>query len=147
MKAKVSSRLFSGRLGRLGYLMGVLYGLAFTAASAVLVAIIIALINQSSPDYAVTQTTAPSAQFVAIGWFIAMMIFAIFINASLQIRRWHDLGLSGWMTLLSFFPFTSFIVLVVIFVVPGSASANRYGQPQSGKLNLASIFGFKRRQP
>jgi uncharacterized membrane protein YhaH (DUF805 family) len=64
-------------------------------------------------------------------FIIAVMIF----NISLFVRRWHDLGNSGWMVLLNFVPVINiFIVLYIIFKT-GQSMENQYGKIPQSKIN------------
>ena len=43
------------------------------------------------------------------------------------IRRLHDRDMSGWWLLLGLIPLVGSFVLLVLFVLPGTAGANRFG--------------------
>lgn len=79
-----------------------------------------------------------------------VMIVVMYVDLSLVVRRFHDVGLSGWWLLpvfglaavlfwfsaispspwllLAIFP-VNFGYLILLFLVPGSRGANRYGDP------------------
>ena len=44
------------------------------------------------------------------------------------IRRLHDLGRSGWWTLVTFVPFLNFAFCFWLMIIPGTPGANEYGQ-------------------
>lgn len=75
--------------------------------------------------------------------FIVLAIYAFFLIAywSLLIRRAHDLGYSGWMTLLYLIPFVNFIMLIYFFFARGTEGANVYGSPNIGKPFWSSVLG------
>ncbi len=61
---------------------------------------------------------------------IAISIFVIVFSFSLYIRRWHDLGQSGWMTLLLLIPLVNIFVWLYLVFKAGVAGKNNYGSPQ-----------------
>ena len=66
------------------------------------------------------------------GWIGAMffLVFSVWLSLASQVRRWHDLGRSGYWALLNFIPFVGPIYsLVVLGVHEGEKGANRYGPP------------------
>jgi uncharacterized membrane protein YhaH (DUF805 family) len=48
-------------------------------------------------------------------------------QVSLQIRRIHDLGWSGWCWLLNFIPVVGSLIMVIIYLFPGNDERNNYG--------------------
>ena len=67
--------------------------------------------------------------------FYVIYLFAAFIPCiSLQVRRLHDIGKSGWLLLLNFIPIIGPIVLLVWFC-RSSESDNQYGpNPKAGEM-------------
>jgi len=45
----------------------------------------------------------------------------------LIIRRWHDLGKSGWLSLLMLIPLLNLLVLIFLWVKKGTDGPNAYG--------------------
>ena len=43
------------------------------------------------------------------------------------IKRWHDLGDSGWWTALLFVPLIGFVVLLLLGLMPGQPKPNKFG--------------------
>jgi uncharacterized membrane protein YhaH (DUF805 family) len=73
------------------------------------------------------------------GWigllFLAFSFFVIpFPLLSVTVRRLHDINMSGWWSLLSFFP------LIPIFLLfrPGTKGQNRFG-PQQYEMTLPLV--------
>ncbi|MBD9441319.1 DUF805 domain-containing protein [Pseudomonas sp. PDM04] len=60
--------------------------------------------------------------------FILVVVLAV-VSVLFTIQRLHDIGWSGWLWLLTLVPFVGSIFPFVIMVVPGNATANRYGAP------------------
>ena len=50
---------------------------------------------------------------------------------ALSVRRLHDLGRSGWWVLLKLIPLLGWLLVQVLALLPGHATANRYGQAPS----------------
>jgi uncharacterized membrane protein YhaH (DUF805 family)/spermidine synthase len=50
------------------------------------------------------------------------------ISLSVQVRRWHDIGYSGWMVLINFIPLGSLACLVVLGFFRGADGPNAYGE-------------------
>ena len=53
-------------------------------------------------------------------------------SLTLIIRRWHDLGKSGWFTLLLLIPLLNFVVMLYLWFVRGTAGPNAYGEDPLG---------------
>ncbi len=63
---------------------------------------------------------------------VAFVIFLWFAQIGLHIKRWHDLGKSGWFVIFSLLPLIGFFVIVALFFIPGDPKKNKYGEkPQS----------------
>ncbi len=99
-----------GRVGRLRYLAytiggGFLINLAFGVLAAILIRI------------------APSlGAIVALAAWLPILWFMIITG----IKRAHDFGGNGWLSLVTFIPVIGFLLWVLI---PGSKSTNSYGPP------------------
>jgi uncharacterized membrane protein YhaH (DUF805 family) len=121
--------IFKGRIGRLGFLLAVIYGISIFIIPLVLVFAIrgSAIIN------------VISIILIMIG-----VISVIPISISIHIRRWHDLSQSGWLALLGFVPLVSVFVFIYLIFAPGTKDTNAYGLPYSKSLSPKNVlFGFK----
>ena len=67
------------------------------------------------------------ALLVAFALYLAVLALCV-PSVMLTIRRWHDLGKSGWFTLLSLIPVVNFFVEIYLWVAPGTAGPNAYGE-------------------
>lgn len=56
---------------------------------------------------------------------VAMLIISIQIG----VKRLHDIGWSGWLLLLNLIPVVGSVFAIIMLVVPGSSTANRFGPP------------------
>ena len=55
-----------------------------------------------------------------------LIIIGVF---SITIRRWHDLGFSGWFSVLNFIPIVNLFVGFYLLLKKGEPGANKYGAP------------------
>lgn len=65
-----------------------------------------------------------------IGWLLAIIMFLP--NLSMQVRRLHDTGRSGWYWLLAFIPLIGFICLLVFYLQDSKPGENEYGPNPKG---------------
>jgi uncharacterized membrane protein YhaH (DUF805 family) len=65
---------------------------------------------------------------VPIGPVSGIFLLATLIpNIALGMRRLHDTDKSGWWLLISLIPFVGAIVLIVFYILPGTAGDNKFG--------------------
>jgi len=95
---------------------------------------------------------------IIIVWFLLVCFFAIFLNfgfhgatfwlgvigvpltfwsliipiVSIQVRRLHDIGWSGWWYFISFVPFGN-LALLVLYCLPSQPGVNKYGPNPYGE--------------
>ena len=55
---------------------------------------------------------------------LSIILVGLYTGIVNQIRRWHDLGKSGWWTLLGLAPLVSIIVYFYLLFAPGEQSSN-----------------------
>lgn len=102
-------KLYSGRIGRKYYFLGLLVlGLFFGGVSA--------MFAFNGPNR------------MNIFTFALNIIGAVFLFA-LHARRWHDLGQSGWWALVLFIPMVNFFVELYLIFAKGVAGKNEFGDP------------------
>lgn len=65
--------------------------------------------------------------FIGIIAGIVFSLFMFFPTLSLDVRRLHDVGFSGWWVLIFFIPLFGFIALIVFACIPGTQGENKYG--------------------
>jgi len=63
--------------------------------------------------------------FIAFAYFI----FATWVAVATYVKRWHDLGMSGWMVLIMLIPIVNILVLLFLGIAPGQPEVNRFGAP------------------
>lgn len=59
--------------------------------------------------------------FVIIGGLLVWPMAVVYI------KRWHDIGVSGWFALLNFVPIVGLILWIVLGFIPSSPGTNKYG--------------------
>ena len=75
----------------------------------------------------------PETSDPGFGWTLGTAIFGIFFLVSgipaiaLEVRRWHDIGKSGWYWWIRFIPLVGTIIVLVFMAMKGNAGGNRYG--------------------
>ena len=75
----------------------------------------------------------PDAEMGLGGILLLAFVAASFIPAlAVQVRRFHDLGKSGWMVLLGFIPLIGAIIVLVFMCMDGTRGENEYGPDPKG---------------
>jgi uncharacterized membrane protein YhaH (DUF805 family) len=129
------SRLFSGRINRRNYIIGLLfYGLI--ALLITLPGIYIVLLSGLIDDpHEAISVWMPGIILVCLA-----MVFFSFYYSSLTVRRLHDLNKNGWFCLLagSLAGFTILYIPVAIYLhfFSGTIGKNRYGNQPLSKINI-----------
>ncbi len=67
------------------------------------------------------------------------VVFLLYV-LSLHMRRWHDLGHSGWWALLNFIPIVGLVALIYLLFAKGDGGQNAYGAPNVGQPFWRSVF-------
>ncbi|WP_211827679.1 DUF805 domain-containing protein [Kistimonas asteriae] len=119
-----------GRLGRAHFI-------TYTSLCVLLAAVL------SSTAWVLTTGATPVIpKGAAIITTISACLLAILASIPLQIRRLHDLGHTGWLSLISLTPLTNIPFLCYIALRPGNRGATPYGnttEPPSMVVNLLAI--------
>ena len=112
---KLKNRFFAGRIGRADYFwISVTGGLLIKGA-----------------EFVINGTKSP---IVLIG-LLGLQILALGVVLSASVRRAHDLGHSGWLTLILIIPLSSFYFLFA----PGQKVANKWGPSPSGHVESEAV--------
>jgi uncharacterized membrane protein YhaH (DUF805 family) len=109
-----------GRIGRLRFLAwSMVLSLVTMAVVGVFALIGLALVS------------ADSTAGLIFGGILAFFLCLAFLIASIMIsvQRLHDIGWSGWLWLLNLVPFVGSFFPLLMLVMPGNQTANRYGAP------------------
>jgi uncharacterized membrane protein YhaH (DUF805 family) len=60
---------------------------------------------------------------------VVLLILLIWVNLAIQIKRWHDLGKTGWWALVNLIPVIGWLIaLIELGFVKGTAGPNRFGE-------------------
>jgi len=75
---------------------------------------------------------------------LALLPFVMIAFIGGSIRRWHDLGQSGWMVLLNFIPCVGFMVILYLLFAPGQPQGNApvASTPVLAIVAGVLVFGF-----
>jgi nitrate/nitrite transporter NarK len=86
----------------------------------------------------------PDANVYVLTFRLAWLLAVSWIALALQLKRWHDLGKTGWLVLINLVPVVgSVISLVVLGFFKGSAGANEFGNEGSpGLLGYRQTWSF-----
>jgi uncharacterized membrane protein YhaH (DUF805 family) len=128
--------MFSGRLGRIGLLLGCIY----IWLPIVLVMVLFGLVSVIANGSASFTILNTMVYIFGAAWLIFLMVGMI----GLTVRRWHDLDQSGWMALLWLVPVVNLVVGLVLLLAPGSKVQNRFGDVIVGRDFRGVLFGSKR---
>jgi len=139
---------FQGRINRLQFLVvSLILAVATIALFAALVGLALLAhgVTQSSGDTTVAQFTrdiqqhhsayyssssvragfAPSGILVLA--FVVLGLLLTWISVAAQVKRFHDMGQSGWLALINLFPGAGFFVWLVLALASGQSGPNAYG--------------------
>ena len=125
----VGTGFFGGRLGRLGFLMALVYVLIYFILTVILV---------------IAGHGSPIINILVLLMGMIGVLAVLPITISTHIRRWHDLGQSGWLILLGLLPFVGLLTTVLLLVLPGTSGPNKYGATHPKSLSPKVIFGFSK---
>jgi uncharacterized membrane protein YhaH (DUF805 family) len=109
--------MVSNRIGRLEYLFWCSVPIVVGSVLAELIGLSIGVINLQSDDAAVRRVVTPVVLIVAV----------IILRAG--VSRFHDIGWSGWFVLLMFVPLLNLIIFLLLVLIPGQKTGNKYGDP------------------
>lgn len=57
------------------------------------------------------------------------LVPATWICLATYAKRWHDLGMSGWMVLTLLIPLVNLFIFLYLGIAPGKTGANNFGTP------------------
>jgi len=102
---------FSGRVSRKNFFLGLLTLWVSTYVLAFFISFVLARLSE-------TLFYVSAVVLVAV---------CIFLSLSLNVRRAHDLGYTGFIILLGLLPFVNLILLICFLVMKGDEGDNQYG--------------------
>lgn len=120
---------FRGRLNRLGFLLVLVYYIVYF-----LIGLGIAYVAHGSNVLGI----------ITVVMSLVGVLVAIPLGISIHIRRWHDIGQSGWMTLLVFIPLFGLVISLSLLFIPGTKGPNAFGARAQASLAPKDILGLRR---
>lgn len=133
MLLSIPSKYRQSRISRLTYLKGLLLSLLLIGAVVVVLGLLFALFRllyeslgapQNGSLYQIANVLAIALPDIISAAIIICLFLAYVI---LTIRRLHDIGLSGWVVLISLIPFLGFLLVLFLLFKRGEPLTNRYG--------------------
>jgi uncharacterized membrane protein YhaH (DUF805 family) len=139
-------RLYSGRMSRRNFFVGILLLFVSIIALLLLAAIFSfvspdATINFSNPYQPLPKPGIGDAihSIISILFILITIVWLFFfiINYfAFLVRRLHDLNKTGWFCLLNFVPFVSILLHIYLLFFPGTAGTNKYGDQPLPRVNV-----------
>jgi uncharacterized membrane protein YhaH (DUF805 family) len=131
-------KLLCKRLNRGSYFLSLIGSLVFISIAGSALGSLVDMITQRS------NVNGDVNPYVFVPIVIFWWVYAI----CTMIYRWHDIGYSGWFTLLNFIPIVGFISGLYILFKKGEIKTNNWGEEPKGVqiLGLRSAFKPKDKQ-
>lgn len=134
-------RLFEGRINRRNNIIGTFL---LIIPFIFLFVILFIIFFFTLPDPTTTPITQPFTlpqfnPFVTALLSILNIIFLAicgFWGLSLQVRRQHDIHISGWLYLLNFVPIIGYLFILYTSFCPGTKGPNKYGDEPLPRTNI-----------
>jgi uncharacterized membrane protein YhaH (DUF805 family) len=123
--------LFTGRVGRLGFLFGSLYYLLACFVPYIIIAFIYVCAYTAITHKA--ETKIPLAPMYALT--IVLYVALILCSLSIAARRLNDVERPTWFCIFTLVPFVNVPMTVYLLLAPGTPEDNTYGAPSTS-------FGF-----
>ena len=124
------------RLNRISYILTISVSMfAFVAVGMIFGAVFNALLGPIDPSMPDSPHPLGIVPFMAL-WFIYFFICTA--------ERFHDMNMSGWLSLTMFVPFIGFILGILLTFTAGTNGINKYGEPPT-RLKVMGIGGTVRR--
>jgi uncharacterized membrane protein YhaH (DUF805 family) len=117
--------MFGGRLNRISFFLA----WAYMALYFVVAGVLVALGGNSS-----------IMSIIGIVLGIIGVLFFILVSISAYIRRLHDLGKPGILTLITLVPIISFLFYLYLVFASGTQGSNQYGDPDTASPSIKKVF-------
>jgi uncharacterized membrane protein YhaH (DUF805 family) len=116
---------FKGRATRQQFWMFVLWymilGFAVMATIGILQIILIAVLFDGN-------SIAPVILSAVLGlFFLCVVLYILIPQIALQVRRLHDVNMSGWWCLLGLIPYIGSLILIILCCLPSKPGNNKWG--------------------
>ncbi len=70
---------------------------------------------------------------LGFGLVSVLGVIAFWSMLAITVKRWHDIGVTGWFSLLSLPGITHFAVFLLLCLLPGTVGGNVYGDDPRGR--------------
>ena len=110
-------------MGRAKFVQTFLSALFLTVLAVFLGELLLRITESSSENTA----GAMSLKVFVYGIQALLIWGSVWILSASWAKRLHDIGVTGWYQLILFVPFFKYLMLVVFFL-PGTSAANKYGE-------------------
>lgn len=115
---------FTGRSRRMEYWMFTLFSIL----------VVLAVVAVAFSVGAATQSEDTTLLVLYAG--IGIYVLASFIpSLAVQVRRFHDQNLTGWLVLLGFIPYVGGLIILVFMCIEGTRGPNTYGADPKGGVD------------
>ena len=71
---------------------------------------------------------------------VALVLASMWPVLAMQIKRWHDIGRSGWFSMLTSVPYIGFAVTIILGLIPGNSGEKNTAKPVGREI--ASVLNF-----
>lgn len=130
---KKIKRLFQGRINRTQWLIGN----ALTIVPLVVVGIIQNVLFRMAVESSLSMSFVVQSG-VVLGLIAFLVVFLG--GVSLNVRRLHDLGHSGWTILAAMVPLVNIAFYFYLALKPGTSERNNYGEPPIKRGTFSALF-------
>ena len=126
-----------GRLGRVRYI-------GYSVGLMLLLYLAIAIFGGVAAMLGQLDGNSEVLGWLSVGLLLILSLAALIVSIRLTIQRLHDFNASGWWALLMVVPVVSFVLYLVLLIMPGTQGPNRFDHPPPpntlGVILLASIL-------
>jgi len=89
-------------------------------------------------------TGSSNGQFSLVHWLVVLLLIPVsWAQLAAFAKRWHDLGKTGWLSLLAILPLINFAVLAYLLFAKGTGQSNEYGPPPGQVKSLPPNSPFQ----
>jgi uncharacterized membrane protein YhaH (DUF805 family) len=126
---------FQGRSRRMEYWM---FALGILIAS-IVIGVVVGLIAGISGS---SNSAGMFGGGIGLALFGLLWLAIIVPSIAVQVRRFHDQNLTGWLVLLNFIPYLGGLVVLVFMCLPGTKGPNKFGPDplDTNGVNVADVF-------
>ncbi len=124
--------LFYGRISRLTFFLGYLFVGVMTFILYFFIGFLLAMVSDA--------VNGDSRSFLGSPWLNLIAIPTIFMNISLSVKRFHDVGHDGSSVVLLLIPFVNIFYSFWLIFKQGEQSENQYG-PKPPLLDFKAFIG------